>query len=1115
MKKAFTWLRITFCSFAALFALASCQNAADELYKSSEQKCLVSFMVGLFGTEGGGTITAKVDGKEIQPNSWVEKDKIVEFTAHPNYGKVAGLWDIQGGDVFEKGSGIRRSDTARVKVNQGMLVRMYFTDATPYMRIVSFGIEGNAGKSRLTARYAGGTAILSGNEVSDGNIIEFTARPENGKTVDRWFIEGGNFEAGSGNQGSDTARVKVSNNIRVRVSFKDADPNKRIVTFGIEGNAGENGITAAVAGGTTIVSGNEVSDGAVVEFTAVPAPGYKVKSWTIVRTDDKSPLTFEAGGTEGNLSAKVKALCNLTVKLEFERISYTVVFSVPDGHGVLTAQRNWQAFDLGSSVFYGDTLTFTATAEEGYKVKSWTLVNTDDNSPVQFGSGTHQDGRPFVSIQATCNLTLKVEFEKCEYSIIFAVEGEHGSVTAKKKDGSDFTSGSKAFYGDELLFTAVPDTDYKVREWTVNGQSVGTDTAYRLTVTNDATVSVKFKGALFITLHGDDRVDETASGYINIAKGETWAQVKTQMEAALILKGVWQGGDYGAYQWKLNDKDGSLLDDNYTFTDDTAIYAVTNYLKFKTNGTVLTGYNGERPRGRIILSGTITDIYGSAFRDCTGITAVDFSACTNLMTINWRAFSGCAGITEEIKLPPGLTKIGSFAFSDCTGITTVDFSACTNLMIIDESAFSGCTGITGEVKLPSGLIEIGSSVFSGCTGVTGLDFSACTRFTKIIVGAFSNLTGLKKIILPASLTKIEGYNNAGAFYGCTGLETVDFSACTNLVEIYGDAFANCTSLTNLDFSACTSLEYVSGFKGCTGIRKIKLSPALYKIFDDAFIGCTNLTSIDFSACTKLTKIDNRFGDFTNLKELILPASLKEINGNVFSNCNNLKIVDFSRCTKLITISGFNDCKGLTNIDLSACGELKELNGFRDCENLESFNLLGCTKLLYITNRLFYGRKNLKNIDLSSCTELSSIGSEAFFGCKNLKNIDLSSCTKLMYIEGGAFSGCENLTNVNFPAGTNFTDIYDRAFYECTSLTNVDLSSCTGLTRIGFEAFDGCIQAEIKLPESITSISGDAFGPRLFLTRWCKKVKIKGGKNFNRIKAIVVASGYPEDRIEQY
>ncbi|WP_455156921.1 InlB B-repeat-containing protein [Treponema socranskii] len=726
MKKSFAWLSIMFCAFAALFALVSCQNAADELYKSSEQKCLVSFMVGLFGTEGGGTITAKVDGKEIQPNSWVEKDKIVEFTAHPDYGKVAGLWDIVGGDVFEKGSGIDRSDTARVKVNQGMLVRMYFTDATPYMRIVSFGIEGNAGKSRLSAARAGGTAILSGNEVSEGSIIEFTAQPETGKTVDRWFIEGGNFEAGSGTEGHDTARVKVSSDqqfhyINVRVSFKDADPNKRIVTFGIEGSARKNGITAAVSGGTAIASGNEVSDGAVVEFTAVPAPGYKVKSWTIVRTDDKSPLTFEAGGTEGNLSAKVKALCNLTVKLEFERISYTVIFSVPDGHGVLTAQRNWQAFDLGSSVFYGDTLTFTATAEEGYKVKSWTLVNTDDNSPVQFGSGTHQDGRPFVSIQATCNLTLKVEFEKCEYSIIFAVEGEHGSVTAKKKDGSDFTSGSKTFYGEELVFTAVPDNDYKVRMWIVNGRFEGADTAYHLTVTNDVNISVKFKGALSIMICGDERVDEGASGYIDIAKGKTWVQIKAQMEAALVLNRMWQGGDYGAYQWKLNDENGILLDDTYTFTNDTTVYAVTNYLKFKTDGTALTGYNGERPRGRIIISDTITDIHDNVFCNCMGITEVDFSACANLRKIGKYAFGRCIGISGELKLPSGLTEIGQYAFVGCTGISELNFSACTSLTTIAPNAFEGCTSISGDLKLPPGLTGICADTFKDCTRIAGLD----------------------------------------------------------------------------------------------------------------------------------------------------------------------------------------------------------------------------------------------------------------------------------------------------------------------------------------------------------------------------------------------------------
>ena len=1063
MKNAFTWLRITFCSFAALLTLASCQNAADELYKPSVQKYPVSFMVGLFGIEDGGKITAKVDGKEIKSGSSVERGKIVEFTAHPDYGKTAGLWDIQGG-TFEAGSGNPRSDTARVKVNNYIFVSIYFTAASSYSHIVSFGIEGNTGASRLTARYAGGTAIVSGNEVSDGSVVEFTARPENGKTVDRWFIEGGSFEAGSGIAGSDTARVKVSNNIRVRVSFKDADPNKRIVTFGIEGNAGENGITAAVAGGTTIVSGNEVSDGAFVEFTAVPAPGYKVKSWTIVKTEDKSPLTFEEGGTEGSLRAKAKAACNLTVKVEFERIVYTVVFTVPEEHGTLTAQKNWQNFETGGNAFYGDELTFTAAAEEGYKLKSWTIVNTDDNSSVPFETSTY-NGKPYVSMKVTCNLTVKAEFEKCEYTITFAVEGEHGSVTAKKKDGSDFTSGSKAFYGEELLFTAVPDTDYKVREWTVNGKSAGTDTAYRLTVTNDITVSVKFKSVL-IALHGDERIDEAASGYIDIAKGKTWAQVKTQMEAALILKSVWQGGDYGAYQWKLNDENGISLDDNYTFTDDTTVYAVTNYLKFKTDGTALTGYNGERPRGRIILDGTITDIYESAFKDCTGITAVDFSACTNLMIIDKYAFSDCTGITGEVKLPPGLLEIGDSAFSRCTEIQGLNFSACTNLT------------------------KIGDNAFSWCTSLTNLDFSACTSLTTLADYAFSDCTSLKTVKLPPGLTKCQN-----VFSDCTSLEELDFSACTNLTKIRNTIFDR-----------------------CTGLKTVKLPSGLTEIGQNVFSACTNLEELDFSACTRFTKITaGTFSNLTNLKKLVLPASLTEITGpnsynnGAFEGCTGLESIDFSACTNLVKIDNraFLNCTSLTNLDFSACTSLTTLAdyAFSHCTSLKTVKLPpGLTEC----QNVFSGCTNLEELDFSVCTSLTEI--RGFSNLKSLKKLILPA--SLAKIDKSAFSHCEKLITVNFSSATGLTQIKNYAFSGCKRLTNVDLSACTGLTDIEYYAFSGCVRAEIKLPDSITQISWAAFGSNS-PDELCAKVKIKGGSEFNRIKALVVASGYPENRIEEY
>ena len=641
MKTNRTKRSVFFCRAAALIALAAvcmigCQNATDgsdgnsngggNTPQSAVEKYVVVFNAD---TSHIGALTAKVDGKEIHSGDRVEQGKIVEFTAQPESGKRADTWFIEGGG-FEAGSGTAGSDTAKVRVLNNISVRVSFKDVEAGKHIVRFSIEGSAGESRLSAAVAGGSAILSGNEVSDGSVVEFTARPESGKTVDRWFIEGGNFEAGSGTAGSDTAKVKVSGNINVRVAFKDADPNKHIVTFGIEGSAGENAVTAKVAG-EAIASGNEVSDGAFVEFTAVPAPGYKVKSWTIVKTEDNNPLLFEEGGTGGSLRAKARAACNLTVKVEFERIIYTIVFGFEGSseQGTFTAQKDGADFVSGGNAFYGEELTFSAQLKAGWKITTWTIVKTDDSSPLTFEEGG-AEGSLSAKAKVTCNITVKVKFEKIICTVSFTVPGGHGSLKAKA-EGAAFVSVSpiEVEYGKTVEFTASPAAGYKVKAWTVDGNTVTADSTYRLTVVQNVHLTVTFtEDNVRITISGDERVDE--GGYIDIPRGKTWGDVKKQIKAKFVLKEEWQGGDYGAYQWKLNNGNGNVINDDYTFNEAATVYAVTNYLKFKMQGTTLTGYDGAKPRGRIIINDIVTKIDWWAFPHCGDLQSVDFFACTAL-----------------------------------------------------------------------------------------------------------------------------------------------------------------------------------------------------------------------------------------------------------------------------------------------------------------------------------------------------------------------------------------------------------------------------------------------------------------------------------------------------
>ena len=101
-----------------------------------------------------------------------------------------------------------------------------------------------------------------------------------------------------------------------------------------------------------------------------------------------------------------------------------------------------------------------------------------------------------------------------------------------------------------------------------------------------------------ITISGDERVDE--GGYIDITRNKRWGNVKTDIGKKIVLKEKWQGGDYGAYQWKLNGRDGNTIDDNYIFIADTIVYSFSpppfsmknGYFSSSSRGNASTSLSG-------------------------------------------------------------------------------------------------------------------------------------------------------------------------------------------------------------------------------------------------------------------------------------------------------------------------------------------------------------------------------------------------------------------------------------------------------------------------------------------------------------------------------------------
>lgn len=184
------------------------------------------------------------------------------------------------------------------------------------------------------------------------------------------------------------------------------------------------------------------------------------------------------------------------------------------------------------------------------------------------------------------------------------------------------------------------------------------------------------------------------------------------------------------------------------------------------------------------LPESLTDIGNNAFANCTSLTDVDFSKCTNLKHLN------------GVKFKPNLKNIDNGdgeknEFLNCTALTRVDLSNCTKLDRIWSSGFEGCTNLE-EVILPSTTQMIGQETFKDCSKLTTINIPDSLKY--ISQHAFDNDTALKNI----DLNKVQTIKES-AFWN-SGLTEIDLPDSLTYVE-------------QSAFGLCDSLQKISGGQG--------------------------------------------------------------------------------------------------------------------------------------------------------------------------------------------------------------------------------------------------------------------------------------------------------------
>ena len=211
---------------------------------------------------------------------------------------------------------------------------------------------------------------------------------------------------------------------------------KHEVAFGVEGGqsqVGQSGKPQGTAGGTlkakaegipeTEASPITIEQGKVITFKAEAKAGYRVKGWTL----DGSPVAKAGTNTE----YKLKVTHPATVKVSFESNStppapqtkYTVTLTQTGG-GKVTASP---AIPADEQVAKDTEITFTATANAGYRVGTWSVTPSE---AIQSGGG---EGETTATVKITADTTVSVNFEAIPEVAILTLSEKKLTIKVKAK----------------------------------------------------------------------------------------------------------------------------------------------------------------------------------------------------------------------------------------------------------------------------------------------------------------------------------------------------------------------------------------------------------------------------------------------------------------------------------------------------------------------------------------------------------------------------------------------------------------------------------------------------------------------------------------------------------
>lgn len=534
-------------------------------------------------------IYATRDGKTVAASPSTQPQGVrIEFTAVPQDGYRVKEWRVNGavvGGTAEKYvmTVDGNAEITAVFEKKPVVTLVYDTTAG----VVSADVDGKP----------------MGAYVEFGANADFTIEPSGGYIVKSATLNGTPTALTVGSENTDK-RFAAANDINEDMIFEVTFAKKPVITtdIGYHGNAEFVG-TADFAQ-KTIVNGDYVDFDTDVTVTVKPDYKYVIESVTLngapvapttYENSDDASFTLKSVNADSDIKITFRALETLMLGLS--------VVNTEDGaesgyHGFLiekAERKGMDAYNASASgclngrmmIFEGCTVTLTAVADDGYRVREWTVdgeIKTDIGNVLVL---------TYDEIASLSDKTIKVQFEEGKGRLTFTQPS--GGTIAATVEETEFLSGGTPEIGAEVEFTLTPDEHYVLKNWLLNGTPLADENelTYVFTANDaDATVTAELeKEQLAVTASAE--ANGTVSGLPAVVRHGDSVTLTAAADPGYEFEGWYENGariDGAEAEYTFTAETDADFVAKFTEKESKTVYTIT--VLPTENGTVTATVNG-------------------------------------------------------------------------------------------------------------------------------------------------------------------------------------------------------------------------------------------------------------------------------------------------------------------------------------------------------------------------------------------------------------------------------------------------------------------------------------------------------------------------------------------